>query len=90
MKSLKWMFCTLAISAGAYFAIGSSNPIISDNYEALSSGDSNVTFEEHDAYAVAGWSDMPYWIKYYSGFCDWYDHTYPVEPMTCIDIVVRP
>lgn len=52
------MFFTLAISAGAFFAIGSSSPILSDNYEALTSGDPNDNNKEIECWYSGGHSEM--------------------------------
>ena len=90
MKSLKWVFCALAISAGAYYSIGSSNTIVGDNIEALTSGDANVTFVEHDAYQRCSWGYETNFVKFPSGYCD-EDFYYPYSlDGKCIDIEVRP
>ena len=91
MRFIKWAFCAIAISAIAYISIGSSNSIVSDNIEALSSGDANVRYEEHEAYWYAGDCGIRGYIRLYSGFCDQVDYTIPVENNpTCIEIIVMP
>ncbi|HZK03154.1 MAG TPA: hypothetical protein VFC94_01975 [Bacteroidaceae bacterium] len=90
MKFLKWIFCTLAISAGAFFAIGSPNPVISDNYEALTSGDCNVRMEEIKCDIFESKSEKLGVIKYDSGYCGDSDNTVSSKNATCIDIIVTP
>jgi hypothetical protein len=92
MKSLKWVFCALAISAGAYYSIGSSNAIVGDNIEALTSGDANVTFEEHESFPYLGDTEQGGWYRLPSGYCLYceYGLCSAENNSTCIEIVVRP
>lgn len=92
MRFLKWMFCTFAISAGAFFAIGSSSPILSDNYEALTSGDPNDTPKEIPCVLYMNESDAHGTVRIIeSGNCATAYHTHSAENNpTCIPVEPYP